>query len=523
MLLGFTYRNNKTGASIKTYLAAKGQVTAMKEVTIDDQVYHRLLVKCGSSDIRYQINSIQAVQASLNQTTTWNILDINGIPFDPNLDTEYIRSYNFLIFNWKCLSIRQNPTTRGGKPKYIDEEQMKKASEMAKRTLYVLGLDYGMVKVAVTASKRIYVTGVDSSPVIRDKDLSVLLGNLDSLMDLANRTASRDVKLGADPEFMLYNMKNGKMAPASQFFPRDGIVGCDALRTPNRQSRPIAELRPRPASSPLKLLSNLEEAMQTAYRLAPYKNIKWLAGSRPFQGYSIGGHIHFSNVDLDNHILRALDSYLGLPVFLLENQATAVKRRIKYGFLADFRIKDYGGFEYRTPASWLVSPDIAAAVLCLAKIVASNYLKLTRNCFINIDAQRAFYEGNQEYLRGLFHAVWTDIQKLDMYQTYKPELQIIYDMVNEQVVWDEKEDIRKSWAITRSVGKKNDILLLRVPGEEEPSGFSEPLIAADNRRSRNISQERTIYLGNNYWDRNDRYNSQYASGPVFMRTQNYVY
>ncbi|MEQ8200889.1 MAG: hypothetical protein ABRQ24_05650 [Syntrophomonadaceae bacterium] len=522
MLLGLTYRDNKTGAYIQAHLSSRGHISAQREVTIDGQVYQRMLIKSGPSDVRYQVNSIQAVQASQNLTTTLNILDINGIPFDPNPDDGYIRSYNILVFDWQTISIRQNPSSRGGKPKYIEEEQVKKGSEMAKRALYVLGLDYGMVKVAVTSGKRLYVVRVDSSPILRDKDLAVLLRMLDGVIDIANRPGSREVKMGADPEFMLYNIKNGKMTPASQFFPRDGVVGCDALRTPNRQSRPIAELRPRPANSPLKLLANVEDAMHFAYRLAPYKNIKWLAGSRPFQGYSIGGHIHFSNVELNSHILRALDSYLGLPVFLLENQATAVKRRLKYGFLADFRTKDHGGFEYRTTASWLVSPQIAAAVLCLAKIVASNYLYLTRNCFIDIEAQRAFYEGDQEYLRLVFHDIWSDIKKSDMYHTYKEELQIIEDMVNSRISWDEREDIRKAWAITGTALKKNELLLLQIPEEGDSPHYREPIPAA-SRRSRSINYDRTIPLGNNYWDRNDRYNNRYASGPVYINTQNYYY
>jgi len=522
MLLGFTCRDNKTSASIRDYLSSKGQIFAQREVTIEGQVYQRMLIKSGPSNVRYQVNAIQAVQASQNQTTAINILDINGIPFDPNFEDDYIRSYEVLVFDWQTISIRQNPSRRGNKPKHIDEGQFKKGAEMAKRALYVLGLDYGMVTVAVTARKKLHVINVDSSPLIRERDLSVVLRKLDNLIDLANHPGDREVRLGADPEFMLYNIKNGNMTPASQFFPRDGVVGCDALRTPNRQSRPIAELRPRPAYSPRRLLANLEDAMQTAYRLAPYKNIKWLAGSRPFQGYSIGGHIHFSNVELNNHILRALDNYLELPLFLLENQATAVKRRLKYGYLADFRIKDYGGFEYRTPASWLVSPQIAAAVLCLAKVVASNYLYLTRNLFLSPEAQRAFYEGNQEHLRLMFHDIWSDIKKLEMFQVYAQELQIIEDMVNSGTSWDEKEDIRRSWGLTRVGVKKNELLLLEIPGEEELPIY-EYTAPSYSRRSRGIFHDRTIPLGINYWNRNDRNNNQYDSGPVYINTHNHFY
>ena len=113
MLLGFTCRDNKTSASIRDYLSSKGQIFAQREVTIEGQVYQRMLIKSGPSNVRYQVNAIQAVQASQNQTTAINILDINGIPFDPNFEDDYIRSYEVLVFDWQTISIRQNPSRRG--------------------------------------------------------------------------------------------------------------------------------------------------------------------------------------------------------------------------------------------------------------------------------------------------------------------------------------------------------------------------------------------------------------------------
>lgn len=520
MLLGFVHRNNNTGADISEYLSSKGEINPQKDINIGDEVYHNILIKNGFSNIRYQINNTHAIKNTTDPQNIWGILDINGIPFDPTIEDDYIRKYSILIFDWQTISIRQSAGGRGSKTRYIEEEQAKKAAELAKRAVYVLGLDYGMVKITVTSGKRLYLTAIDSSPQIRDKDLMVLFRKLDGVIQTVNEVGTREVKMGADPEFMLYNSRSGKMTPASQFFPRDGVVGCDALRSPNRQSRPIAELRPSPAYSPLKLLSNLEEALYTAHKMAPYKNIKWLAGSRPFQGYSIGGHIHFSNIELNNHVLRALDTYIGLPVFLIENQVTAVKRRAKYGFLADFRSKDYGGFEYRTPASWLVSPEIAAAVLCLAKIVTSNYLYLTRNCFQSIDAQRAFYEGNQEYLRTTFRDIWSDIQKLAMYQEFRSELQIIPEMIDNNHCWDEKEDIRKSWSITKPKVKKNTQLLFETVEDGSSPTEAVPVSA---RRFRNNSLDRIIPVSNHNWDRGDRYNNQATSGPLYMSTQNFYY
>jgi len=448
MFLGITHKSNKTALDILSYLETKGNIINCREVRIEESVYLNILVKCGFSNQKYIVNSAKAISKSLNSHYVEQILYVNGITYNESPDESVSRTYEVLVYERSAISIKQRIHGKISSPyKYVEEDQCKKIVELAKRVIYLLCLDYGMVKISVTGRTTNIVTSINTSPRIRDKDFTSLLRKLDRVIAFNNDSTLKEVKMGADPEFMISNSRNGKMIPASQFFPRDGVVGCDNIRMPNRQNRPIAELRPKPDYSPRQLLLNIKEALRMASKLTPYKNVKLLAGSRPFIGYSIGGHIHFSNVDINNHILRALDSYVGLPIFLIENQVTAVKRRNRYGFLADIRVKDYGGFEYRTPGSWLVSPEIASAVLCLAKIVASNYLKLTRNCFITVEAQRAFYEGNQEYLRLLFDDVWSDIRKTEMYNDFKEELQIINDMVNKGAIWNENEDIRKTWDI----------------------------------------------------------------------------
>jgi hypothetical protein len=172
-----------------------------------------------------------------------------------------------------------------------------------------------------------------------------------------------------------------------------------------------------------------------------------MAGSQPVSGYSIGGHIHFSNIRLDGGLLRALDNYLGIPIFLIENPVTAAKRRKKYGFIGDYRIKDHGGFEYRVLGSWLINQKITTAVLCLAKIIANRYAEIPQNYLNTAEAQRAFYKGDQEYFRPIFNSLWSNLENLDLYQEYKEELQIIPEMITNHVIWDEKSDLRKGWKL----------------------------------------------------------------------------
>jgi hypothetical protein len=499
MLLGITHKVNKMLPSLISFLETRGNILSKLQTQIIDYEYANLFVECGVADEGYIINNPKAIRRSLSADHTKEILNINGIEYyELNSDSTY-KDYKVLVFERSALFIKQRTKGKnGGQFTYVEEEQCKKIADTAKRVIYLLGLDYGMVQIGQTSNKKIHILSVEDSPTLSDFEINTFFAEILRVIATVSQVGSKEVKMGADPEFMLSNAKNGEMIPASQFFPREGVVGCDSIRMPNRQQRPVAELRPNPDYSPLQLLSNLDQAMQTANKMVPYRHVKWLAGSRPFNGYSVGGHIHFSNVDLNNHILRALDTYIGLPLFLIENQATAVKRRNKYGFLADYRPKEYGGFEYRTPGSWLVSPQIAAATLCLAKIVASNYLKLTRNCFLSAEAQRSFYNGNQDYLKLLFNDIWADIQKLDMYLEYEDKLQIIYDMIKNNRKWEEKEDIRKTWAISINTRKKGIPNVTPTPSVQSNTRNANNTTSNPDRNQRTTRLNRTQRSGTTY-------------------------
>jgi hypothetical protein len=314
-----------------------------------------------------------------------------------------------------------------------------------------------MITVAVTGKRKFKVLNIDPSPVIRKKDLNSLVSKLEALYYHNPSQEFKPIKLGADPEFMLFNSKSGKMVAASEFFPREGIVGCDNIRIPNRQQRPVAEIRPSPELSPHILIDNIRHALKTANKMAPYRKVKWVAGSHPTGNYSIGGHIHFSNIKLSYAVLRALDNFVAIPIFLIENPITAGLRRKKYGAPGDFRTKNHGGFEYRTLASWLVSPDITRGVLCLAKIAVSHYGELNKNYFASLDAQKAFYRGDQEYFKPIFEDLWSKICQTDMYQQYVDELKIIHDMIIDNKRWNEKHDLCKTWEIGGFSKKKYSI------------------------------------------------------------------
>jgi hypothetical protein len=122
-------------------------------------------------------------------------------------------------------------------------------------------------------------------------------------------------------------------------------------------------------------------------------------------------------------------------------------RRPKYGFLGDFRYQKHGGFEYRTPPSWLVSPTLTKGVFVTAKLIVANYRTLNHNPLADFDLQHAYYTGDKEKILSLVPVLWEDLKKLDDYQIYENYLDEFYRYLTSGITWDETQDFRKNWRI----------------------------------------------------------------------------
>ncbi len=72
---------------------------------------------------------------------------------------------------------------------------------------------------------------------------------------------------------------------------------------------------------------------------------------------------------------------------------------------------------------------------------------LSKNFLNSVEAQRAFYTGNQDFLRPVFPDLWADIKKTEMYLDYEEELQIIPELIFNNTIWNEKADFRKAWKL----------------------------------------------------------------------------
>jgi hypothetical protein len=502
MNLEIFYKSNQDGNTLLNLIKENCEQVNSEETTIENIPFYHITIKNDGAKFTRVINSPQSQMNCIDRETMIKILSWNNIACKRNSRVLISRYYEILVFDISIISIKQKIPNRSTKAvSYIKQKACEKAAELSKKAVYHLGLDYAMVKIALTANKQYIVLNVDPSPSVRSIDLRKLMVKIVNSQNEDEVVHGRDVKLGADPEFML--SRKHRMIPASIYFPHHGKVGCDNIRTRDRQQHPIGELRPAPSISPLKLTENLNSALHTAVNMAPSRHLRWIAGSRPFKGYPIGGHIHFSNIKLNFAVLRALDNFLAIPVLMLENSNTAALRRKKYGALADFRVKKYGGFEYRTLSSWLVSLEITRAVLCLAKIIATQYLELNQNYLNTLQAQQAFYKGDKEYFKAKFVDLWSAICQTDLYNQYTDELQVIQDMINSGESWNEKDDFRKAWSLHKRSKKKLKINYDKPKSRKRKNHDSDArpnnnTVAARQRHRRNsVSSRRSHHAREN--------------------------
>lgn len=403
----------------------------------------------------------QKPESSTEKEQELQILALNGIP-RRSIRRKTIKKYRFYLYKFNIIALFQNEY--GGQPWLNKESRRKeswsqistnklskdflKAKKLAIRTLYILGYDLGMVEICVhTGAPKHTVSKIFYHQQTADVFESTLNQFITEEQIQEQTYANSPTVLGADVEAVLRHT-NGKYLLASKFFGKRGRVGHDAIWIRgNRSSYPLVELRPAPSENPLTLYKNVYRCLRHGVKKVNSPSIQWLAGGRPLQHYPIGGHIHFSKHALDPHFIRALDNYLTLPLSVLESNESLL-RRPRYGYLGDYREQFHGGFEYRTPPSWIVSPRIAKGVLCLAKLLTIEYKQLSWFPLLSYDTHEAFYEGNRTALYPIIQNLWQELQTTNSYTNYAKELDKFYELIQNRFIWDEFADIRSAWRLS---------------------------------------------------------------------------
>ncbi|KOY16612.1 hypothetical protein AMS66_11170 [Paenibacillus xylanivorans] len=363
--------------------------------------------------------------------------------------------YDVEICCLQAIRIKRRDTSGmgGAQESVLDREAastlFKRIERLATKTLYTVGLDHGAVRLEASGKSGCAVISIDPRPWKGMTNLSAMYRagwkQLQSELDEERHHNAAPI-LGMDPEFLLVQMPESKIVPASRFLERTGVAGCDSVTIGGRRIYPVAELRPAPSSEPRELLAHLMRAFAAASRSISDHSLIWQAGGMPQRGLPLGGHVHFSGVTLNGDLLRALDNYLALPLAVLQDPRGS-GRRPRYGALGDFRLKSYGGFEYRTLPSFLVSPLVAKGVVALAGLIARDYQQLSQRPLAKADIHTAFYEGNREVMQAYIPALLDDLTNMDGFERYEQYAAPLISQLRQGRTWDESRDIRKLWNI----------------------------------------------------------------------------
>ncbi|MBH8602202.1 hypothetical protein [Thermoactinomyces sp. CICC 23799] len=408
------------------------------------------------------LNDERYVQRTKNPSTCHRILRMHGIPVHSH-HQPVLREYMVAVFQTNVLAVycsnQQGAWLAEPKRKRKNSfrrvslqdpsREVRKIKEWAVRALYALGLDYGLVRLAVGPNRKYFVRQVVCDPKL-NKELkqSFVKAVQEYVKECVNLPAIswNQVVLGADPEFIMEG-RSGGLLIASRYFPVKGRVGCDAIwMNQNRSLKPLVEIRPEPTSDPRALAINIFKGLLYAAKKTGRAPAKWLAGALPRHAFPLGGHIHFSGVQPNFKLLRALDNYLALLLAIVEDPQ-GIGRRPKYGFLGDFRYQDHGGFEYRTLPSWLISPTLTKGVFVVAKLIAIHYRYLNYYPLDEEEVQEAYYQGDKEVLAEWLPVLWSELKKCPYYVRNKEYLDKFYRYLTSGSTWNESQDIRKVWKL----------------------------------------------------------------------------
>ncbi|GGH22927.1 putative amidoligase domain-containing protein [Paenibacillus segetis] len=372
----------------------------------------------------------------------------------PSQAGRYLRRFVVRVFHLHAVQIlpigKMEVLPSVSREEHSDRQSLldKRLEATAVRALYALELEMGEVVISAGEEGRFTVEGVTSTPDLRGTEAAHLFARAinETLDRLCHHLDKEELLIGMDPEFILYDKESSRVVPASRYLDRRGEAGCDSLRIQGRLLFPLVELRPAPGHEPREVMSHLLRAFRSAMVSISDKRLLWQAGGMPQQGFPLGGHLHFSGVPLSAELLRSLDNYLALPVSVLED-SRSFRRRPRYGFLGDFRIQPYGGFEYRTLPSFLISPLVTKGVVALSRLIAENVEALTARPLQDEQIYSAFYEGRQEVIRDILPPLIDQITALQAYPRYASYIAPFFEAVLSGRTWDESTDIRRHWKI----------------------------------------------------------------------------
>jgi hypothetical protein len=258
------------------------------------------------------------------------------------------------------------------------------------------------------------------------------------------------LNFGADPEFILSRFQHPLIA--AHYVPRHNWIGTDTLRiSADKQIPALVELRPNAQRHPHGLLKELAQLIHLLDDYIVDDSIHFIAGSMPFPGVALGGHVHVSGIWPEVDLIRVLDNYLALPLALCEWADQPKSRRPRYGQLGDVRFQSHGGFEYRTCPSWLEHPDYAAGVLELVAFYCENYSLFQYRWLSDPRIVQAFYQADEACLAPIAQLIWEELWHWRNRVSNFEAVESLFQRLLAHTKWSRTDDFRINW---REIDKK---------------------------------------------------------------------
>ena len=219
------------------------------------------------------------------------------------------------------------------------------------------------------------------------------------LVPLRNNRRSQQTKVGADPEFELVN-ESGELIPADTYITdreNQEMLGVDG------HSR-TGELRPLPGSG-LFCAANIMRTLTELRSIIPSDVTARAGGGRHLP---LGGHIHVSNREASLTVADFMEAYIGEPLQAAMSPRSVRRYSPQYIQTYAFREQPHG-WEYRTPPSWLCSPEHTRGVLILSNLAATLDDGELKGCLANRENIFEHLTIEAPLLRAYFEALKDDI------------------------------------------------------------------------------------------------------------------
>lgn len=295
------------------------------------------------------------------------------------------------------------------------------------------------------------------------------------------------MQLGTDPEFVFLGPKG--LIAASDYFPAQDNNSHNNPEIGGDGHPATVELRPPPRTSPSEVVGEISRILAENWQVVP-AGLAWRAGSH-CEGKTLGGHLHFGAdpgadpLRIQDNILTALDGVLAQFMSLLEDPTEALMRRAtRYGKPSDVRDKPWG-FEYRTPASFIVSPEISIGVLALGKAILheefiegpSSIQNLRGSRFRAVyDIDRArFRAADRGYFQGKLDILWGIIRGYRYFFTEEGRplwrnVALLYHIATNYPSWNSGSDILDRWGIRSPTPKAHNRQFTNREAHVPPAG-----------------------------------------------------